>query len=53
MNDFPMPEDPPVMMTAEMLLRAVSGEGIEWDLKFSRADYCRLLREQPKSKPLL
>jgi hypothetical protein len=30
MNDFPIPEDPPVMMTAEKLLRAASGVGIEW-----------------------
>jgi hypothetical protein len=28
MNDFPIPEDPPVMTTAEMFLRAASGEGI-------------------------
>jgi hypothetical protein len=25
MNDFPIPEDPPVMMTAEKFLRAASG----------------------------
>jgi hypothetical protein len=29
MNDFPIPEDPPVMMTAEKFLRAASGVGIE------------------------
>jgi hypothetical protein len=53
MNDFPIPEDPPVMTTAEMFLRAVSGEGIERDMDFSQAGYRRLPREQPKSKPLL
>jgi len=31
MNDFPIPEDPPVMTTAEMFSRAVPGEGIEID----------------------
>jgi hypothetical protein len=53
MNDFPIPEDPPVMMTAEKFLRAVSGEGIGGD----RLIICRPVnlppREQPKSKPLL
>jgi putative sigma-54 modulation protein len=34
MNDFPMPEDPPVMTTAENCLRAVSGEGIGNDRQF-------------------
>jgi hypothetical protein len=28
MNDFPIPEDPPVMMTAEMSLSAASGDAI-------------------------
>jgi hypothetical protein len=33
--DFPIPEDPPVMTTAENSLRAVSGEGIRLlNLKF-------------------
>jgi hypothetical protein len=40
MNDFPIPEDPPVMTTAEMFLRAVSGEGIEND----RLNFCGALR---------
>jgi hypothetical protein len=28
MNDFPIPEDPPVITTAENFLRAVSGDGM-------------------------
>jgi hypothetical protein len=54
MNDFPIPEDPPVMMTAEMFLRAASGEGIENNrLIFRSPGYRQLLREQPKTKPQL
>jgi hypothetical protein len=54
MNDFPIPEDPPVMTTAEKSLRAVSGEGIENDqFTFRSMSQSRLRREQPKSKPLL
>jgi hypothetical protein len=32
MNDFPMPEDPPVIITAEKSFRAVSGFGIGADV---------------------
>jgi hypothetical protein len=54
MNDFPIPEDPPVMTTAEMFLRAVSGEGIDNDrLIYHSPGFPGLRREQPKSKPLL
>jgi hypothetical protein len=37
MNDFPMPEDPPVMTTAAKFLRAVSGSGIWGDVEFASA----------------
>jgi hypothetical protein len=36
MNDFPIPEDPPVMITAEKFLSAASGEGIG----LYRLDFC-------------
>jgi hypothetical protein len=36
MNDFPIPEDPPVMTTADMVLSADSGEGIG----HGRFDFC-------------
>jgi hypothetical protein len=54
MNDFPIPEDPPVMTTAEMFFRAASGEGIDLGrLIFRRPGYFRLRGVQPKSKPQL
>jgi hypothetical protein len=34
MNDFPIPEDPPVMTAAEKFLRAASGVGIGVDILF-------------------
>jgi hypothetical protein len=41
MNDFPIPEDPPVITTAEKFLRAVSGEGIAlYRLIFSHRGRC-------------
>jgi hypothetical protein len=51
MNDFPIPEDPPVMTTAEKSLRLVSGEGISIrTLNFRCRELSRERFVQPKSK---
>jgi hypothetical protein len=52
MNDFPIPEDPPVMMTAEKSFRAASGVGMDLvDLGsiFRGRDHHSGCVDQPKS----
>jgi hypothetical protein len=50
--DFPIPEDPPVMTTAEKSLRAVPGEGIRFEkLNFPQQGQTLSAQVQPKSKP--
>jgi hypothetical protein len=54
MNDFPIPEDPPVMMTAEKFLRAASGVGI-WrgEMNFRRRKSVRLrsIKQESNAHP--
>jgi hypothetical protein len=54
MNDFPIPEDPPVMTTAEMLESAECGDGIGFYLlNLSVTAFRRSHGEQRKIKALL
>jgi hypothetical protein len=40
MNDFPIPEDPPVMMTAEKSLRAAEGVDMAvWGLIYAPSEH--------------